>query len=481
VDDAAATAEAFTPDGWFRTGDLGLFDAQGYLHVVGRCKELIVLADGKKFFPEPIEKSYAESPLLKEVGIFERSGVLAAVIVPDEDEVRARGALREAASLREEIEDVAARLPPYQRITAYRVVRDALPRTQLGKLRRHLLPALFDGGEERPRDQVALSDADCKLLSTPLARDVWAWLARHYPDKPLSPDTSPQLDLAIDSLGWVSLTVDLEQQFGVTLRAEQLASILTLRDLLREVEAAAANRAPAAAAAPAYVKPGPALRVLGALLFVAVRLLVRLGLRPAVSGAEQLPSGPVLFTPNHASYLDPLVIAAALPWRRLRATYWAGWVGVMHTSPLRRFLSRATQVFPVDPDRDLAGAVRAARELLRQGYSVVWFPEGRRSLDGRLQEFQAGVGVLLQQTAAKTVPVAISGTFEAWPRQRRWPHRAPVAVAFGQPLDLRGSSEPAAIRRLLERAVGDLLASMNKGGSVEKTHDDDRSHRRDVA
>jgi long-chain acyl-CoA synthetase len=135
----------------------------------------------------------------------------------------------------------------------------------------------------------------------------------------------------------------------------------------------------------------------------------------------------------------------------------------------------------VDPDRDLAGAVRAARELLGQGYSVVWFPEGRRSLDGRLQEFQAGVGVLLQQTAAKTVPVAISGTFEAWPRQRRWPHRAPVAVAFGQPLDLRGASDPAAIRRLLERAVGDLLASMNKRSAVEKTHDDDRSHRRDVA
>jgi long-chain acyl-CoA synthetase len=463
--DSAATAEAFTDDGWFRTGDLGRFDEQGYLHVVGRSKELIVLADGKKFFPEVVEKTYAESPLLKEVGVFERDGLLAAVIVPDEDEVRSRGALREAASLREQIEDVAARLPPHQRITSYRVVRSALPRTQLGKLRRHLLPGLFDRGEERLRERAPPTEADRAALATPLAREVWRWLGQRYPEQELSLETSPQLELSIDSLGWVSLTVEIERQFGVTLRAEQLARILTLRDLLREIESAA--DAPHSVA-PAFVKPGPALRALGAMLFVVVRLLVRVVLRPTVTGVERLPTGPVLITPNHASYLDPLVVATALPWSRLRRTYWAGWVGVMHASPLRRLVSRATQVFRVDADRDLATAVRTARELLEQGHSVVWFPEGRRSPDGQLQEFQPGVGVLLQGTATTVIPAAITGTFAAWPKHRRWPRRARVEIAFGEELALGGAREPAAIRTLLEQAVRDLLSSAGDAGGEHR-------------
>jgi long-chain acyl-CoA synthetase len=298
------------------------------------------------------------------------------------------------------------------------------------------------------------------VLAAPRAAAVWQWLLQRYPDSHLSLDTSPQLDLKIDSLEWVALTVDLERQLEVTLRAEQLARILTLRDLLREVDAASASIATAPPPAPAaFVKPGAALRALGALLLFTVRAAVRLLLRPTATGIDRLPEGPVLITPNHASYLDPLVIAAALPWRQLRRTYWAGWVGVMHTSPLRRLVSRATQVFPVDADRDLTAAVRTAQELLREGHNVVWFPEGRRSPDGRLQPFQPGVGAVLQGAAAAVVPAAITGAFAAWPKQRRWPRFAPVAVTFGEPLTIDGSQSPAAVGSMLERAVEKLLGS----------------------
>jgi long-chain acyl-CoA synthetase len=320
------------------------------------------------------------------------------------------------------------------------------------------------------------------LLATPLASDVWRWLGRRYSDRPLSLDTSPQLDLAIDSLGWVALTVDLERELGVTLRAERLAGILTLRDLLREIEAAATGRSAAPRAEPAFAKPGPALRALGAVLLAAARSSTRLLWRPAVAGVEQLPSGPALIAPNHASYLDPLVIAAALPWRRLRRTYWAGWAGIMHSTPLRRLASRALQVFPVDADRDLAAAVRIARELLGEGYSIVWFPEGRRSPDGRLQEFQPGVGVLLEGAEASVVPVAITGTFAAWPRQNRWPKRAPIAVRFGAPLDSGRGLEAAALRQRIERAVRQLLGSADvteaspRAAHEERPHVDRRSH-----
>lgn len=459
---AEATAAAFTPDGWFRTGDLGRFDDAGYLYVVGRSKELIVLADGKKFFPEAVEKVYAQSALLKEIGVFERDGALAAVVVPNEDEIRARGALRETAALREAIEDAAARLPPYQRITTYRLVRSALPRTQLGKLRRHLLPDLFDGGERRSSDRAPATEADRALLATPLAGAVWHWLSQRYPTQALSLDTSPQLELGIDSLGWVALTAELERQFGVALRAEQLARILTLRDLLQEIEGGARSTSAAPAAATDFVEPALAQRLLGAALFAAVRLLVRLVFRPGMAGMERLPPGPVLIAPNHASYLDPLVVAAALPWQRLRHTYWAGWVGVMHTTPLRRLMSRAAQVFPVDPDRDLAASVRTARQLLERGYTIVWFPEGRRSPDGRLQQFQLGVTALLRDEPLSVVPAAITGTFAAWPKHRRWPRRSPIGIVFGTPLVLGAELDPQSARETLEIAVKELLSSASR-------------------
>ncbi|HEX6998088.1 MAG TPA: AMP-binding protein [Gammaproteobacteria bacterium] len=464
-----ATREAFTADGWFRTGDLGFLDEDGYLHIVGRSKEVIVLPDGKNVFPEDVEKAYAQSPLFKEIAVLEHQGRLAALIVPDDDEVRRRGAVRAAALLREELEEVAQRLPPYQRVGQYRLTREPLPRTQLGKLRRHLLPDIYaqSATAEAARPPEALTEEDKKLLETGVTAEIWRWLGERYPDRPLTLETSPQLDLQIDSLEWVTMTLELEQRFGVTLSGEAVSRVMSLRDLLREAEQARTAPQPAAAPPPAVRRPGPLLAALGLLLFAVARLLVRSLYRFEAAGAERLNSArPLVFTPNHTSYLDPLVVAAALPWKRLRQTYWAGWVGIMYKGPVRRLVSRATRVLPVDPDRDLAAAIRAARALVEQGYDLVWFPEGRRSPSGKLEPFQAGIGVLLEGSDAEVVPTAIRGAFEAWPRDARRPRLGGrITVTFGEPVAVGAleraaapdARRPEAIRCALERQVAALL------------------------
>ena len=454
-----ATAAAFTADGWFKTGDLGRFDAGGYLYVVGRNKELIVLPDGKKLFPEPVEKLYAASPLVHELGIFEHGGVLAALVVLEEKTARERGAMRAASLLREEIENTAARLPPYQQIRNYRVTREALPRTQLGKLKRHLLPELFDRAAHPTNAPAAEpSGADRELLDKERAAAAWTWLRERYPDRKLTLDTSPQLDLQIDSLQWVTLTIEIERLFGVTLTGDALSRILTVRDLLREIDSAGAATPGIARKQPSFKPPGPVLRAFGGVVLGIVRFIVRTGWGVRVEGGAHLPTeGALLFTPNHVSYLDAGMMIAALPWRQLRRTYWAGWVGVMYSSALRRVISRSARVFPVDPDRDPTAAMRTARDLLTQGHSVVWFPEGRRSPTGELQSFQNGVGVLLQGGATAAIPTAIHGAFAAWPRHERWPHFAPVRVVFGTPLRFAPGESPETIRMALEHAVRELL------------------------
>ena len=468
LEDPEATARAFTGDGWFRTGDTGFLD-DGFLHVLGRGSEVLVLSDGKKISPEPLERRYQASAYIREVALLAPHGDLVALVVPDDDAVRRRGAMSERTLLRDELDIAMSSLPSWQRLREYRLLRQNLPRTRLGKLRRHLLPALY-AQASAPGSLAAaeMGAEDSRLLECPRVRAVWQWLSARYPG--VRPDASPQLDLGIDSLGWVALTAEMEERFGVSLGSEQLSRVLTVRDLLQAIREAGTG--PGRAAGPTGVDtaarylevPGPALRLVSILIMGVVRLLMAGPYRLRVSGREHLPGkGAFLIAPSHASYLDPLAVAAALPPALRRRTCWAGWAGKMHKSPAWRTVSRALRVFPVDPDRDLGGAVRLAARVLEAGDILVWFPEGRRTRDGTLQPFRRGIGALLEEAPVPVVPARIEGTFVAWPPQRRWPRFSAVSISFGparSPACLRqqgaGDDGPARIASALAERVAEL-------------------------
>ena len=128
-------------------------------------------------------------------------------------------------------------------------------------------------------------------------------------------------------------------------------------------------------------------------------------------------------------------LAAALPWPVLRQTYWAGSADIMFSSGWRRALSRRARVLAVDPALGIRSGLELSATALRRGNILVWFPEGWRSMDGSLMPFLPGIGVLVHRTPVPIVPVYIHGTFEAWPRQHRFPYPHPLTVRFGRPLD----------------------------------------------
>ncbi len=476
-----ADARAFTADGWFRTGDLGRLDGDGYLTVVARLDEMIVLPGGKNVDPEEVEAVYAKSPYLREVAVLAREGALAALLVPDVAAIQRAGGGDAAEVVRAELGRLSQELPGPRRVSGYRVSYDALPRTSLGKLKRHLLPELFERAAKAPdgEEETALSESDRDLLASDLPQGVMAALRRLAPDRPVTLDSDLQADLGIDSLAWVSLTLDLEEERGIYMDEAAIARLTSVRSLIEavlEAEAGAFERDAEGPIPPErlrWLEPvGPFVYLLGLAFYCLDWLILRLFFRLRVAGRGRLPaSGPFVLAPNHASFLDVFALAAALPRSLALQAYWAGTVEFLFNSRPRRLFSRVAHVFPVDPACSPVSSFLMGVEVLKRGRVLVWFPEGGRSADGRLKRFMPGIGRLIQQPDWPVVPVHISGAFEAWPRGRSWPRLRPLSVTFGGPLaraellDLgEGANEESRVADGLRRGLAALMAKGERPG-----------------
>ncbi|ADE16133.1 AMP-dependent synthetase and ligase [Nitrosococcus halophilus Nc 4] len=471
------TQEAFV-EGWFRTGDLGYFDEAGYLYLLGRVSTLLVTEGGENIQPEEVEESYQANPLIREMGVLQREGRLVAVIVPELSEIRRQGISDRDQAIRKALAQVSKQLPSYQHLSDYVLSRDPLPRTRLGKIRRHLLAQYFDKAREAgqapevktagPLPLEEMSDQDQALLENPASRRVWEWLAERYGHRHLTPETSPGLELGVDSLEWLNLSFEIRERTGIELGEEAIGRIETVRDLLQEVAEASEATTPATAPEAFLEHPEEALsesqrrwlRPLGPvgsqvsrILFGLNRLFMRSLFRLQVNGLEQV-SGQSQFViiPNHCSYLDPFLLAAALGSHRLHRTYWGGWAGAAFRTPFQRLGSRFAGAIPIDPEKGVLSSLALGAAVLKGQKNLVWFPEGGRSVDGKLQPFKPGIGLLLEHFSVPVVPVVIQGSHEALPVGKRLPRlRTSITISFSEPLDPRALAQEGEGDRAYQR------------------------------
>ncbi|MDH5624883.1 MAG: AMP-binding protein, partial [Nitrospira sp.] len=482
------TAEAFTPDGWFRTGDLGYVDRAGYLHLVGRASSRITLPGGEKIWPERVEEVIDAAPLIRESGVLLYRGRLVGVIVPLAGSIQAGGLEQTTHAIRADIDRLLGLLPSYCRLTDCSLSLDPLPRTRLGKIQRHKLGSLFETckrrssealGESRPIPVELMAPEDRQLLEDPVALRTWNWLAVRFAAVRLTPDSNMALELELDSLAWMTMTLELRDRVGIDLSEDAIMRIGTVRDLLREaveaeqvaggtIDPAVQLQKPEALLDPRQrrwlMKRGRCLRGLGAVLFAFNRLLMRTVFSLEVRGIDRIPAeGPCVLIPNHTSLLDPSAVMAAFSTDVLNRTYWGGWTGIMFRNAVMRLVSRAVQVLPIDQSsRPLANVALGAAALVR-GHQLVWFPEGGRSPDGTLQPFQSGIGLMMTAHPVPVIPVWIEGSFEALPTGARWPRRRRIRILFGEPLHpnmIAGQSQGADRYRQIAAELHDRVAAL---------------------
>ena len=132
-----------------------------------------------------------------------------------------------------------------------------------------------------------------------------------------------------------------------------------------------------------------------------------------------------------------------------------------------RLFSRIVNVLPVDPDRTVRASLRLARDTLRDGGVLIWFPEGRRSPTGQLQEIMPGIGELLEDGATYVVPMWIHGTFDAAPAGRTVPRLRPIRVRIGaavSPAELAGHGRGETMRQRLVDGIKQILEEL---GAIE--------------
>jgi 1-acyl-sn-glycerol-3-phosphate acyltransferase len=178
--------------------------------------------------------------------------------------------------------------------------------------------------------------------------------------------------------------------------------------------------------------------------------------RPKAVGLENIPEdGPAILAANHQSFLDDLLLPLVVPKRKVvflaKADYFDRWY--------LRWFFKGANVIPVRRGNASASeaALGAGVEALRAGSLVGIFPEGTRSPDGNLYRGKTGVARMALEAQIPVIPVAIVGTFEALPYDRKMPRPGRCEVRFGKPLVFDRFYDRPADRFVLRSVTDEIM------------------------
>ncbi len=456
-----ATADAIQ-NGWLLTGDTGYIDDEGYLFITGRKKEAIVLSSGKNVYPEDVEKFFTSTPLIKEICVTEKKGMLHAVIVPDLQYAKASQTGNISEALRWKINEISSKLPEYMRVRGFTLYPEPLPRTPLGKIRRFMVREIAGS----TAGQARIAKEDDSLTTDYVGKKVVERIRSLTKDRMSVRSTDNiEIDLGFDSLKKIELISALEGDFSLNLPDAFIAEAQTVRDVVTKlkeyIEEGGLKEDKTASWKDFFEKPPTsedlkrigfsfsrielsAIYVLWLIYKTAFKILFRL----KVKGKDNIPAnGPYIIAPNHVSFLDGFVIASSVHFETFKDLYFLGFQKYFTGAALQWF-GRISHVIPVDPAIYLIKAMQMSAYVLMNKKSLCIFPEGGRSFDGEVMPFKKGIGVLAAELNIPVIPAFIKGSFKALPRGSMFIRPAKIEVIFGKPIavsDLDLKQKPADI------------------------------------
>ncbi|HEY3939518.1 MAG TPA: AMP-binding protein [Bryobacteraceae bacterium] len=409
---------------WLATGDLAEFDADGNLRFRGRKKDVIVTASGLNIYPEDLEAALNRQAGIKLSSVIEVAAEhgpepLAALVMHSDSDPRTA------------VEEANRGLADFQQIRRWLVWPEPdLPRTSTGKILKREIAARVASGD-------------------------------------VSPETPAE---TLDSLGRVELQAKLEQKYGISLSDQVIQEVQTPADVPRLL-----THAPAAESSHIYPRwPwNPVMQVLRGIFLECIAMpLVRFLTKPRLKiQVQNWPTSPVLIVCNHVTSYDVPFILYALPGHIRRhaavamsaemlldfrhARKQGNWFLNLLAPAAYLLITGLFNVFPLPQFSGFRRSFRHAGEAMDRGYSVIVFPEGRRSDDGKPQPFKAGAGLLWKELRTAALPVRLDGLGEIKAQRGRWFRTGTISVSVGEPLPPDTAQPPADLTERLRHAVFD--------------------------
>jgi long-chain acyl-CoA synthetase len=450
-------------DGWYRTGDVGVLDDAGNLYFKGRKKEVIVTPAGLNIFPDDLEAALRRQPEVKDcvvVGIERRGNAepCAVLILRSDNSARAE----------EVVERANQTLAEFQRMRMWvRWPQEDFPRTSTQKPRRNVI-AEFAAKEIQGAEQkdVVKENSVLDLIGRITGRNA----RPTNPEAKLDSDLSS--DLGLSSLDRVELMGALEDRYQVDLSETRFSAARTVADIEKLLSGEVRQRVEYHY--PTWVLRWPVTWVRWLAHYLLIRPAVLLLGWPRIEGRENLRgwSGPLLVVCNHIAGVDVGFVQTALParFRRRIATATGGEaLEALRTPAAGRGVFGGVydrmqwvlgvsllNLFPLPRAAGFRQSFAYAGQAVDLGYSVLVFPEGRHTVDGKINPFRAGIGLLANNLNIPVLPMRIVGLFEVTQAGKKFAPPWKIGVRIGRPMKFALGSDPEQIARELWSAVEGL-------------------------
>ena len=323
--------------------------------------------------------------------------------------------------------------PNYKKIHDIKIVKEELPKTRIGKIRRFMLKDLIEDKvpSETKKEEKKVVEVPEEIKEK---FDVIAKYISETYQKEIEPDSHIELDLGFDSLDIVEFMNFINAKLEANFTEEDFVENKTIVSIINLINQRAGKVTDKNENLKKLIDTDSNIELPKSGFFAkafkfVLKPLMKFRFKYKTSGKENIGEGAGIIVGNHQSFLDAFAVNNAFTNKEMSNNYYIA-TALHFKSGMMKYLADHGNIILVDVNKNLKNTLQAASKVLKSGKKLIIFPEGARTRDGELQEFKKTFAILAKELNVPIYPFVLKGAFEAWPYTKKFPGKYPVSVEF---------------------------------------------------